>query len=300
MEAALLWPWVFSDLLTSAVSCQQTADGEPLCCSPRVSLRHLFLRPVFVRPSSGLLSSSLSEASGIFWAFSAGGQWFLLAWKVLDSALERDYSCSGVERVQLPGGDVMSPAEEDVLRRHFCKSGLNTLVVPGWSKLCYTLHLKLFWHGDYLNWYFNWQSIIINKLLNDSQAHLKVLIIDICICIFQSTNRIIEAQGGWVLRPLREWGLVVRSCYQMTAVFFSSKSARPCYTICSSLQIISVQLHPGGPHCAVTGLVWQHRSVSIPSVRFRAFPLSLKSRKRGWEHSCLWVLMIHVQNLLQC
>lgn len=93
--------------------------------------------------------------------------------------------------------------------------------------------------------------------------------------------------------------LVVRSCYRMTAVFFSPKSVPPCYTFCKSLQILLLPLPPGGRRSAVTGLVWQHRSVNMPSVGcVSVFIVSQITKKGCWEHSCLWVL--RGQNLLQC
>lgn len=114
----------------------------------------------------------------------------------MDGALERDYSCSGVERVQqpgLPGGDVPSPAEDHVLRRHLCESGLKSglkcqkileLVVPGWSSVTLSISNLL----GYQNCHFNCQSITKKKQLNENQAQLNVLIIDLCICMFQSTD----------------------------------------------------------------------------------------------------------------
>lgn len=108
--------------------------------------------------------------------------------------LERDYSCSGVERVQqpgLPGGDVPSPAEDHVLRRHLCESGLKCqkileFVIPAWSKLCYTFHFKLTWLPELPLQL----TIYYKKETNEMKIHdsKNALIIDSCICVFQSTD----------------------------------------------------------------------------------------------------------------
>lgn len=76
------------------------------------------------------------------------------------------------------------------------------------------------------------------------------------IYIYNRSTRLVSVEA---------W-LVVRSCYRMTAVSFSPKSVPPCCTFCKSLQILLPPLPPGGRRSAVTGLVWQHRSVNIPSV----------------------------------
>lgn len=90
---------VSSDLLTSAVSCQQTAGGEPTERAwlpptrphPRVPLLHLFLRPIFVRPSSGLRSSSLFRPVGYSGLFQQGVSdffWLGRFWRGITVVLE--------------------------------------------------------------------------------------------------------------------------------------------------------------------------------------------------------------------
>lgn len=102
MEAALLWPRVSSDLLTSAVSCQQTADGEPTerarLLPPDVtatSFFFFFFEARFVHPSSGLLSSSLFRRVGYSGLFQQGvsdffwlGRFWMALWRGITVVLE--------------------------------------------------------------------------------------------------------------------------------------------------------------------------------------------------------------------
>lgn len=94
---------------------------------PSISSRPKHLQPRQHRLGGGMLGaeplllrchchvpylSTLPLGCSVFWAFSAGGQRFLLAWKGLDGAVERDYSCCGAEQHGLPSRDAPSPAKE--------------------------------------------------------------------------------------------------------------------------------------------------------------------------------------------
>lgn len=293
--------------------CWRGTKGTRSAAPPGRHCGIFLLRPVFVRPSSGLLSSSLFRQVGYSGLFQQGvsdffwlGSFWMALWRGITVVLERSEFSAQPPRWGCSISCRGRCFKETLLREYTMCQNILELVAPGWSNICYTLHLKLIGHGGYQNWHFNWQYTVIKKQLNDNRVQLKVQVrplihvfeyFNLPIYINNGSMRLASVWGRWGSDDLLSGAVTEWLLFSPLPIVFPSVArfvSRYRFFWCSCV--------PEGQHGRVTGLVLQHRSgqYSICSVRDHFRCISNQEERNGNTLACGCSVRVRVQNLLQC